>query len=64
VRAKLRAGTGSEESAPFRAEILAWLAERLGLDVARMPGTHLPYLDRPRELAEAIRPLLALVSEP
>jgi hypothetical protein len=29
-----------------------------------MPGTHLPYLDRPRELAEAIQPFLALVSEP
>jgi pimeloyl-ACP methyl ester carboxylesterase len=34
------------------------LAERLGVEVTRTPGTHMAYHDHPRELAEAIRPFL------
>ena len=34
------------------------LAERLGVEVTRTPGTHMAYHDHPRELAEALRPFL------
>ena len=34
------------------------LAERLGVPVTQTPGTHLAYLDHPRELAATIRPFL------
>jgi pimeloyl-ACP methyl ester carboxylesterase len=52
----------SDLSAPFRAEIADWLAERIGAPVRRTPGTHTPYHDHPRELVEAIRPFLWRVS--
>ncbi|HEX2508232.1 MAG TPA: hypothetical protein VHK23_07920, partial [Miltoncostaeaceae bacterium] len=51
-----------EESLPFFAEMAAWLAGRLGAEVRAAPGTHTPYVDRPRELAGAIRPFLRRVS--
>ena len=53
----------SEQSHAFFAEAAARLAQRLGIDVARTPGTHFPYLDHPHELAQAIRPFLRRVSE-
>jgi pimeloyl-ACP methyl ester carboxylesterase len=39
------------------------LAERLGIDVTRTPGTHVPYHDHPHELAQTIRPFLHQASE-
>jgi pimeloyl-ACP methyl ester carboxylesterase len=39
------------------------LAERLGVDVTRTPGTHAPYHDHPHELAQTMRPFLHQVSE-
>ncbi|MDX6644613.1 MAG: hypothetical protein QOK40_340 [Miltoncostaeaceae bacterium] len=46
------------ESAPvFRASAAA-LAARLGVQPIAAPGAHAPQLDRPQELASAIRPLL------
>jgi pimeloyl-ACP methyl ester carboxylesterase len=52
----------SAESHPFFAEAAARLAALLGVDVARTPGTHFPYLDHPQELAQAVRPFLRRVS--
>ena len=37
------------------------LAGRLSMPVVRTAGSHLPYLDHPQELAEAIRPFLCRV---
>jgi pimeloyl-ACP methyl ester carboxylesterase len=48
----------SNDSLPFFAEMTHRLGNRLDVDVAVTPGTHAPYLDHPRELAEAVRPLL------
>jgi pimeloyl-ACP methyl ester carboxylesterase len=52
----------SEESHAFFAEAAARLAKPLGIDVARTPGTHFPYLDHPEELAQTVRPFLGRVS--
>ena len=52
----------SEHSHAFFAEAAARLAERLGVEVSRTPGTHFPYLDHPQELAQTIRPFLRRVS--
>jgi pimeloyl-ACP methyl ester carboxylesterase len=38
------------------------LAERLGVEVTRTPGTHTPYHDHPSELAETLRPFLRQIS--
>jgi pimeloyl-ACP methyl ester carboxylesterase len=54
----------SEQGPPFIADIAAWLAGRLGVSLARTPGTHTPYQDRPRELADAIQPFLLRASDP
>ena len=43
-------------------EAAARLAELLGVEVARTPGTHFPYLDHPQELAQTVRPFLRRVS--
>jgi pimeloyl-ACP methyl ester carboxylesterase len=53
----------SEECAPFIAEIGAWLASRLGVEVSSTPGTHTPYQDHPRELAETIRSFLTSAAD-
>jgi pimeloyl-ACP methyl ester carboxylesterase len=54
----------SAESHPFFAQAARRLAERLDVDVSRTPGTHTPYLDRPQELVQTIRPFLRDVSGP
>jgi pimeloyl-ACP methyl ester carboxylesterase len=48
----------SEESAPFFTEAAGWLAERLGVEIVRTPGTHTPQWDRPEELVNTIRSFL------
>jgi pimeloyl-ACP methyl ester carboxylesterase len=40
------------------------LAQRLGVEVTRVPGGHATYLDHAPELAEAMRPFLREVSQP
>jgi pimeloyl-ACP methyl ester carboxylesterase len=52
----------SRDSLPFFAEMAGRLGERLGVEVARTPGTHAAYHDHPRELAEAVRPFLREVT--
>ena len=51
----------SAQSHAFFAEAAARLAERLGVEVARTPGTHFPYLDHPQGLAQTVRPFLRRV---
>lgn len=52
----------SEQSHAFFSEAAARLAALLGVDVARTPGTHFPYLDHAQELARTVRPFLRRVS--
>ena len=52
----------SGQSHAFFSEAAARLAELLGVEVARTPGTHFPYLDHPQELAQTVRPFLRRVS--
>ncbi len=60
VPVRIMVGT---ESAPFFAETARWLADRMNVELARLPGGHTPYFDRPDEMAEAIRPLLKELSK-
>jgi pimeloyl-ACP methyl ester carboxylesterase len=50
------------ESAPFFAETARWLADRMNVELERLPGGHTPYFDRPEEMANTIRPLLKELS--
>jgi pimeloyl-ACP methyl ester carboxylesterase len=50
------------ESPPL-VEASRWLAARLNVELETLPGAHMPYFDRPEEMAEAIRPLLRELSE-
>ena len=52
----------STQSHSFFSEAAARLAEVLRVEVTRTPGTHFPYLDHPRELAQTIRPFLRSIS--
>jgi pimeloyl-ACP methyl ester carboxylesterase len=52
----------SEHSHPFFAQAAGRLAERLGVEVTQTPGTHFPYLDHPRELAQTVKPFLRRIS--
>ena len=50
------------DSAPFFGEAARWLADRLNVELERLPGAHTPYFDRPEEMTETIRPLLRELS--
>jgi pimeloyl-ACP methyl ester carboxylesterase len=52
----------SDGSLPAFGQAGGRLASRLGVEVTRTPGTHFPYLDHPRELAETVRPFLRHIS--
>jgi len=52
----------SADSLDFYAEIAERLSKRLGADVVTRPGRHGAYHDRPKELAETIRPFVREVS--
>jgi pimeloyl-ACP methyl ester carboxylesterase len=51
-----------EQTLPVYVQASRRLAERLGLELTRTPGTHTSYHDHPRELARTIRPFLRRVS--
>ena len=57
VEVPVRVMVGTE-SAPFFAESARWLADRTNVELEDLPGGHTPYFDRPREMAEALRPML------
>jgi pimeloyl-ACP methyl ester carboxylesterase len=61
IEAPMRVMVGPE-SAPFFAETARWLADRMNVELERLPGGHTPYFDRPQEMAECIRPLLKELS--
>lgn len=46
----------------YHYEATRWVADCLGTNLIEIPGAHAPYLDHPRELAAALRPLLRQVS--
>jgi pimeloyl-ACP methyl ester carboxylesterase len=52
----------SADSHDFFADVAGRLSKRLGADVVITPGRHGAYHDRPRELAETMRPFLREVS--
>lgn len=52
----------SEGSLPYFDQAAGRLAERLGVEVTRTPGTHFPYLDHPEDLARTVRPFLREVN--
>jgi pimeloyl-ACP methyl ester carboxylesterase len=54
----------SDDSLAFIAEVAEWLASRLGVEVSSTPGTHTPYKDQPRALAETIRSFLGWAGMP
>jgi pimeloyl-ACP methyl ester carboxylesterase len=47
--------------APF-AQAAGRLAESLGVEITRTPGTHFPYLDHPDEVAQTVKPFLREIS--
>ena len=53
-----------ESTRPVFVQASRRLAERLGVEVMRVPGAHAPYLDHAPQLAEAMRPFLREVSHP
>jgi pimeloyl-ACP methyl ester carboxylesterase len=61
IEAPMRVMVGPE-SAPFFGETARWLADRMNVELERLPGGHTPYFDRPQEMAECIRPLLKELS--
>jgi pimeloyl-ACP methyl ester carboxylesterase len=48
----------SAQSHPFFSDAAGRLAEGLGVEATRTPGTHFPYLDHPEELAQTVKPFL------
>jgi pimeloyl-ACP methyl ester carboxylesterase len=52
----------SDASLPAFSQAAVRLAERLGVEITRTPGTHFPFLDHPAELAETVRPFLRRIS--
>jgi pimeloyl-ACP methyl ester carboxylesterase len=50
----------AEESLPINIAASQWLASKTGTRLLECPGTHLAYCQRPREVANAISPFLAL----
>ena len=53
----------STDSAPFFAETSQWLADRLSVELEKLPGGHTCYFDRPEEMAQTLRSLLRDLSQ-
>lgn len=49
---------GVENRGVYYHEAAMWVAGLFGVPLQEVPGAHVPYMDRPGELAEALRPLL------
>lgn len=56
------AAAGIENRGLYYHEASEWVAKQLGAEFRELPGGHTPYLDHPREMAEAIRPFLRQAS--
>ena len=46
------------ESRPYFGEASQWLVTRLNVELETLPGGHSPYIDRPEDMTQALRPLL------
>ena len=53
---------GADNRGVYYHEAAGWVAKQLGTDLQEISGGHAPYLDRPREMVEEIRPFLEQVS--
>lgn len=58
IRMPVRVLGGEDNHANPQYRAAAWLAQQLDADLLDVPGTHAPYLAKPRELVAALRPLL------
>lgn len=63
VKVPARAAAGVENRGAYYHEASRWVAEQLGTELHEIPGAHTPYLDRPGEMAEEIRPFLRQASQ-
>ncbi|MGH3086877.1 MAG: alpha/beta fold hydrolase, partial [Rubrobacteraceae bacterium] len=63
VKVPVRAAAGIENRGVYYHEASRWVAKQLGTELHEIPGAHTPYLDRPGEMAEEIRPFLRQVSQ-
>ncbi|HEY8921326.1 MAG TPA: alpha/beta hydrolase [Candidatus Limnocylindria bacterium] len=48
----------SRDGLEFAPHVLAWLQDRLGVEVGTLSGQHSPFLDIPEVFAEELRPIL------
>lgn len=62
VEVPVQVVAGTDNRGVYYYEAAEWVARQLGTDLQEIPGGHAPYFDRPREMAEAIRPFLRQVS--
>jgi len=62
VTVPVQAMAGADNRGVYYYEAAKWVADRLGAALKEMPGAHAPYLDRPQEMVNAIRPFLRQVS--
>lgn len=58
VKVPVRVIAGAENRGVYYYEAAEWVVKQLGTELQEIPGAHAPYFDRPREMAEAIRPFL------
>jgi pimeloyl-ACP methyl ester carboxylesterase len=64
VKIPVLVAAGIENRGVYYHEASGWVAKQLGTKLREIPGGHTPYLDRPEEMAQAIRPFLRRVSQP
>lgn len=62
VKVPVQVVAGTDSRGVYYYEAAEWVAKRLGTKLREIPGAHTPYFDRPKEMAEAIRPFLREVS--
>lgn len=62
VKVPLQVVAGADNRGVYYHEASEWVAKQLGTDLQEISGRHAPYLDRPSEMPEAIRPFLRQVS--
>lgn len=62
VKVPVQVMAGADNRGVYYYEAARWVADRLGTELKEMPGAHAPYLDRPQEMVNAIRPFLRQLS--
>lgn len=64
VEVPARAAAGIGNRGVYYHEASRWVAKQLGTELLEISGAHTPYVDRPAEMAEEIRPFLKQASQP